>query len=105
MKNKILKEYIENYKPKYIYQRYNGEIRKYEVINDNFDEQYRKLVDVIRNEISKDWEEKIKAKIEEYKKQIEKMEKDDNGIGFTLGKEWSDLKAKVEFGQSLLEKE
>ena len=50
-------------------------------------------------------EEKIKAKIEEYKKQIEKMEKDDNGIGFTLGKEWSDLKAKVEFGQSLLEKE
>lgn len=36
MKNKILKEYIENYKPKYIYQRYNGEIRKYEVINDNF---------------------------------------------------------------------
>lgn len=54
---------------------------------------------------SKKWEEKIKAKIEEYKKQIEKMEKDDNGIGFTLGKEWSDLKAKVEFGQSLLEKE
>ena len=36
MKNKILKEYIENYKPKYIYQRYNEEIRKYEVINDNF---------------------------------------------------------------------
>lgn len=82
-----------------------NEEEKYEVINDNFDEQYRKLVDVIRNEISKDWEEKIKAKIEEYKKQIEKMEKDDNGIGFTLGKEWSDLKAKVEFGQSLLEKE
>ena len=33
------------------------------------------------------------------------MEKDDIGVGFTLGKEWSDLKAKVEFGQSLLEKE
>lgn len=48
---------------------------------------------------------KIKAKIEEYKKQIAKMEKDDVGIGFTLGKEWSDLKAKIEFGQSLLEKE
>ena len=56
-------------------------------------------------EISRVPKEKIKAKIEEYKKQIEKMEKDDNGIGFTLGKEWSDLKAKVEFGQSLLEKE
>ena len=52
--------------------------------------------------ISKD---KIKAKIEEYKKQLEKIEKDDIGVGFTLGKEWSDLKAKVEFGQSLLEKE
>ena len=49
--------------------------------------------------------DKIKAKIEDYKKQIEKMEKDDIGRGFTLGKEWSDLKAKVEFGQSLLEKE
>ena len=36
MNNKILKEYIENYKPKYIYQRYNEKIRKYEVINDNF---------------------------------------------------------------------
>lgn len=50
-------------------------------------------------------QDKIKAKIEEYEKQIEKMEKDDDGVGFTLGKEWSDLKAKVEFGQSLLEKE
>ena len=54
---------------------------------------------------NKKWKDKIKAKIEEYKKQIEKMEKDDIGRGFTLGKEWSDLKAKVEFGQSLLEKE
>ncbi len=53
----------------------------------------------------KNVKDKIKAKIKEYKKQIEKMEKDDVGIGFTLGKEWSDLKAKVEFGQSLLEKE
>lgn len=50
-------------------------------------------------------EDKIKVKIEEYEKQIEKMEKDDIGVGFTLGKEWSDLKAKIEFGQSLLEKE
>ncbi len=54
---------------------------------------------------NKKWKDKIKAKIEEYKKQIEKMKKDDIGRGFTLGKEWSDLKAKVEFGQSLLEKE
>jgi hypothetical protein len=29
------------------------------------DEQYRKLVDIIRTEISKEWEDKIKAKIEE----------------------------------------
>lgn len=37
------------------------------------DEQYRKLVDVIRNEISKDWEDKIKAKIEEIKERPNKM--------------------------------
>ena len=60
---------------------------------------------VAMEEIEQRWEDKIKAKIEEYEKQIEKMEKDDIGVGFTLGKEWSDLKAKVEFGQSLLEKE
>ena len=33
------------------------------------DEQYRKLVDIIRDKTSKEWEDKIKAKIEEYKKQ------------------------------------
>ena len=54
---------------------------------------------------NKKWKDKIKAEIEEHEKQIEKMEKDDIGRGFTLGKEWSDLKAKIEFGQSLLEKE
>lgn len=71
------------------------ELKKYE-------EGYKLLSYSLDNYISKD---KLKAKIEEYKKQIEKMEKDDIGRGFTLGKEWSDLKAKVEFGQSLLEKE
>jgi len=30
------------------------------------------------------------------------MEKDDVGVGFTLGKEWSDLKAKIEVLQELL---
>lgn len=69
------------------------------------DKQYRKVIDLVEYDANKKWEDKIKAKIEEYKKQIEKMEKDDVGIGFTLGKEWSDLKAKVEFGQSLLERE
>lgn len=47
----------------------------------------------------------VKDKIEEYDKQRIKMEKDDIGVGFTLGKEWSDLKAKIEVLQDLLEKE
>jgi hypothetical protein len=46
---------------------------------------------------------KVKDKIEEYDKQRIKMEKDDIGVGFTLGKEWSDLKAKIESLQELLE--
>lgn len=47
----------------------------------------------------------VKDKIEEYDKQRIKMEKDDIGVGFTLGKEWSDLKAKIEALQDFLEKE
>ena len=46
----------------------------------------------------------VKDKIEEYDKQRIKMEKDDIGVGFTLGKEWSDLKAKIEALQDLLER-
>ena len=48
---------------------------------------------------------KVKEKIEEYDKQRIKMEKDDIGVGFTLGKEWSDLKAKIEVLQELLREE
>ena len=48
--------------------------------------------------------QKVKDKIEEYDKQRIKMEKDDIGVGFTLGKEWSDLKAKIEALQDLLER-
>lgn len=47
----------------------------------------------------------VKEKIEEYDKQRIKMEKDDIGVGFTLGKEWSDLKAKIEVLQELLREE
>ena len=47
----------------------------------------------------------IKDKIEEYDKQRIKMEKDDIGVWFTLGKEWSDLKAKIEVLQELLREE
>lgn len=49
--------------------------------------------------------QKVKDKIEEYDKQRIKMEKDDIGVGFTLGKEWSDLKAKIEVLQELLREE
>jgi len=44
----------------------------------------------------------VEKKIEEYEKKRIKMEKDDVGVGFTLGKEWSDLKAKIEVLQELL---
>lgn len=46
----------------------------------------------------------VEEKIEEYDKKRIKIEKDDIGVGFTLGKEWSDLKAKIQVLQELLEK-
>ena len=46
----------------------------------------------------------VEEKIEEYDKKRIKIEKDDIGVGFTLGKEWSDLKAKKQVLQELLEK-
>lgn len=45
----------------------------------------------------------IKSKIEELDKQRIKMEKDDIGVGFTLGNNWSDLKAKIQVLQELME--
>ena len=36
MSKKELQDLIQNYKPKYIYQRYNGQLRKYEVVKDNY---------------------------------------------------------------------
>ena len=36
MTKKELIKRIEEYKPKYIYQRYNGEIRQFEVIDNNY---------------------------------------------------------------------
>lgn len=36
MTKKELIKRIEEYKPKYIYQRYDGRIHKYEVVNDNY---------------------------------------------------------------------
>ena len=41
------------------------------------DEQYRKLVDIIRDETGKEWENKIKAKIEEYEEKIKKIKEKD----------------------------
>lgn len=46
---------------------------------------------------------KIKEKIEELDKQRIKMEQDDIGVGFTLGNNWSDLKAKIQVLQELME--
>ena len=45
----------------------------------------------------------MEEKIEELDKQRIKMEQDDVGVGFTLGNEWSDLKAKIQVLQELME--
>jgi hypothetical protein len=49
------------------------------------------------------WKIKIKEKIEELNKERVKMEKADYGIGFTLGEKWSDIKAKIQVLEELLE--
>lgn len=69
------------------------------------DEQYRKLVDSIKKEAKQEFEQKVKDKIEELENKIIKLEKDDIGVGFTLGKEWSDSKAQITVLQELLEGE
>ncbi len=51
------------------------------------DEQYRKLVDIIRNEINKEWKSKVKEKIEELKKLKEKYPKDEGLISKIIGYE------------------
>ena len=88
-----------------IIEKQQKEIEELKEVNEEIGKALEEWINGERTSIFHIHKDKIKAKIEEYKKQIEKMEKDDIGIGFTLGKEWSDLKAKVEFGQSLLKKE
>ena len=62
------------------------------------DEQYRRLVDIIRDEINKLWKDKIKAKIEESELLI------DNSQGCMSDEDLYKEYGKIEFGQSLLEK-
>lgn len=47
--------------------------------------------------------QKIRDKIEELEKQRIKMERDDIGVGFTLGENWSNLKNKIKVLKELLE--
>lgn len=79
---------------------FEDELNKY--IVKMSDEQYRRLVDIIRDEINKFWKYKIKAKIEELEKEITEDKKKNDGF-------WSDysiyLDAQREGFQSLLEKE
>ena len=63
------------------------------------DEQYRRLVDIIRDEINKLWKDKIKTKIEESELLI------DNSQGCMSDEDLYKEYGKIEFGQSLLEKE
>ena len=64
------------------------------------DEQYRKLVDIIRSEKSKEWEDKIKAKIEEIDFMIKEINQG-NLQKYTVG----ELLGAKRFLESLLEKE
>ena len=68
------------------------------------DEQYRKLVDIIRDKTSKEWNDKIKAKIEEWQKEKEFYDKDeDREWGQYNNWDWVDTI--INEMQSLLEKE
>ena len=74
------------------------------------DEQYRKLVDIIRDKTSKEWEDKIKAKIEELDEEI-KVKKEiarkpmDRVSGRLLTDNIVELEKAKKVLQSLLEKE
>ena len=75
------------------------------------DEQYRRLVDIIRDEINKLWKDKIKAKIEEYEKEIQIRKNVINNDVLdkqTIEKariEWACMEDFIYEMQSLLEKE
>ena len=82
-------------------------IKRYEKYLDNKDKKFKEALENEYQERETDYilKQVIRDKIEEYEKRIIKMEEDDIGVGFTLGKEWSDLKAKVDVLQELLESE
>ena len=77
------------------------------------DEQYRKLVDIIRDKTSKEWEDKIKAKIEELEIEQESNREDlkiaiDNLLFQNIDKIGNRISINMsvrEILQSLLEKE
>lgn len=79
-------------------------IEKLQKENEELKQKYDVFVkmssDVIANSIPT---QKVKDKIEELEEKRIKMEKDDIGVGFTLGEEWSDLKSKIKAYKDLLE--
>ena len=81
-----------------------NEIRAIENLIKGYKEQQEKI-DILENEILYKTipTEKVIKKIEETNKEIKQIEQDDIGVGFTLGKRWSDLKAKVEGWKELLQ--
>ena len=68
------------------------------------DEQYRRLVNIIRDEINKLWEDKIKAKIEEWQKEKEFYDKDEDREWGQYNN-WDWINTFINEMQSLLEKE
>jgi hypothetical protein len=68
--------------------------------NKELESYYQCEANLLDKYVSKD---KIKEKIEEIDKERVKMEKADYGIGFTLDDKWSDIKAKIQVLEELLE--
>jgi hypothetical protein len=56
------------------------------------------------NDCNREWKKKIQDKIKKLTKEINEIEEKDIGVGFTLGKEWSDKKAIVKEYEDLLKK-
>lgn len=84
-------------------------IEKYNLEHEKYMQLYNKKIDTpiieATEELLKQYipKSKVKEKLEELKKQVKKMENEDIGVGFTLGKDWSDKKAKIQGYKELLE--
>ena len=102
----IIQEQIERYKNQIEkLQKENKELKssneKLERANKCYINSIHSIVPVLNQDYIE--KQKIQDKIKELEEKRIKMEKDDIGVGFTLGEEWSDLKSKIKAYKDLLE--